>query len=646
MPPALAQNPLSDEYRRARLCVSIALALFVLTIPSLIASLTVMNSVTLKITNGVTITMFALVPVLMRFTGSLVFTANTLALLLTVILTFMIVSTGGVGSGFVTALYSVPLIALQVLGKRFALMWLVVTIGSVAVLTMLELRGTAFPMLWYPPDQAVFVQGLIGSSIIIGVVVFTWLLETSRQAVQKELERARDSVALEVEEATAELRMANEEIQRQLNTQASQARELEQAGTALRQKNAEFLAAKEQAELALEQVEHTHRLKNEFLSNVSHEIRTPITAILGFAEILQDYVAEPQAKQFLAQIEHSGRNLLALFTDMLDLSTMEAGRMKILPTATELEHLVNYVQLSFAAQAEAKQLMFAVHPSANLPTIVMLDAVRVRQILNHLVSNAVKFTEQGSIITRFWVESASDTTLHSCADVVIEVEDTGCGIAPEMQTVIFDAFRQQDGANTRRYGGLGLGLAVTKELVHIMGGTIHLSSEVHKGSRFTVRLRNVQVLEVTKEAAPTTSAVLSATASFLPEHSFNTPSSNATSTTPTAFTFGKDVMRGEQSTIMPNASETLSSASFSMVGERFLAQWSEIVRHKDNIAIEEFAVELQEFSVMHGLHYLAQYSTALHQAALHFKLTQMNTLFDRFPEVLHRQQSADEQTLT
>lgn len=240
---------------------------------------------------------------------------------------------------------------------------------------------------------------------------------------------------------------------------------------------------------AKEQAEEANHAKSEFLANMSHEIRTPMNAILGFSEILFNTLDDATAKDYLRTIMSSGRTLLNLINDLLDLSKIEAGKLEISPEPVYLPRLLEDIKLMFRPQLERKDLSFTLQVSPGFPRSLLLDEIRVRQILVNLVGNAVKFTVHGGITVETRIVRI-DRENRLC-DISLAVRDTGIGIAPEDIELVFESFRQAQGGNSRNYGGTGLGLAITKRLVELMGGTISLQSELGKGSHFTVLLNNI-----------------------------------------------------------------------------------------------------------------------------------------------------------
>ncbi|NCA85585.1 MAG: PAS domain S-box protein [Clostridia bacterium] len=240
-----------------------------------------------------------------------------------------------------------------------------------------------------------------------------------------------------------------------------------------------------------EEAIEANKAKSEFLANMSHEIRTPLNAVIGFTELLETLVTDRRQVNYLESIKTGGKNLLLLINDILDLSKIEAGKLEFVYEPVNPYTLIDEIRQIFSLKIEEKDLDFLVEVADDIPASLILDEVRVRQVIFNLIGNAIKFTERGFV--KFVVKKMTSEKDNSRIDLIVAVEDTGIGIPCEQQEQIFDAFRQQSGQNTRKYGGTGLGLSISKRLVEMMGGTISLKSTAGSGSIFSFVLREVPV---------------------------------------------------------------------------------------------------------------------------------------------------------
>lgn len=241
--------------------------------------------------------------------------------------------------------------------------------------------------------------------------------------------------------------------------------------------------------LAKEFAETANKVKSEFLANMSHEIRTPLNAILGFAELLKSSIKDDINIEYLNGISISGKSLLNLINDILDLSKIESGRLEIKKKEIDIYSIIKEFQQVFGIKASEKGLKYEIIIHNDLPELLLLDEIRLRQIILNLLGNAFKFTHKGGVY--FSIKAENYKSKSKVLDLVLEIRDTGIGIRKEEQKNIFEAFRQQDGQNTRRYEGSGLGLTISKRLVELMDGKIELKSEYGKGSTFKITIPSV-----------------------------------------------------------------------------------------------------------------------------------------------------------
>jgi signal transduction histidine kinase/CheY-like chemotaxis protein len=286
-----------------------------------------------------------------------------------------------------------------------------------------------------------------------------------------------------------ELQQTNQELQEKAQLLAHQNAEVER-------KNREVEQARQALEEKAAQLALTSKYKSEFLANMSHELRTPLNSLL----ILSDQLSKnptgnlnPRQTEYAKTIHASGNDLLNLINDILDLSKIESGTVVVDAGDLRIDDLHSFVERTFNHVAESRDLEFEVKLSSQLPRSIQTDAKRLQQILKNLLSNAFKFTRQGRVTLEIYPASPSvrfeNEALRQQGGVIaFSVSDTGIGIPPEKQQIIFEAFQQADGSTNRKYGGTGLGLAISRELAWLLGGEIHLESVPGEGSLFTLYL--------------------------------------------------------------------------------------------------------------------------------------------------------------
>ncbi|MDP4500518.1 HAMP domain-containing protein [Nonomuraea turcica] len=326
----------------------------------------------------------------------------------------------------------------------------------------------------------------------IGVTMNTIIANSRTEDLLTESQR----LTRELQERSDELQRQQEELRRSNAELEDKAALLAKQNRAIEIQNFQIEQARRTLEERAEQLAVSSRYKSEFLANMSHELRTPLNSLLVLAKLLTENAEgnlTSQQVEFARTIHSAGSALLQLINDMLDLSKVEAGRMDIHPIQVSLPKMVDLLEAAFAPLAQDKGLSFSVDVESDVPNELRADEQRLQQVLRNLLSNAVKFTPRGEVKLRVAVAPPGvdfdDNTLHDARDLLaFQVIDTGIGIAPDKRDVIFEAFRQADGTTSRKYGGTGLGLAICRDIARLLGGEIHVDSELGKGSTFTLYL--------------------------------------------------------------------------------------------------------------------------------------------------------------
>jgi HAMP domain-containing protein/signal transduction histidine kinase/CheY-like chemotaxis protein len=349
----------------------------------------------------------------------------------------------------------------------------------------------------FNPTHEAFLDQLTES---IGIVLNTIEANMRTEGLLKQSQ----SLAQQLQSRQEELQQTNQELQEKAGLLAHQNQEVER-------KNREVEQARQALEDKAKQLALTSKYKSEFLANMSHELRTPLNSLL----ILSDQLSKnsegnllPKQKEFAKTIHSAGNDLLMLINDILDLSKIESGTVVVDVGELRLDELVSYVERTFRHVAEQKGVGFDLRLVAELPQSMFTDSKRLQQIVKNLLSNAFKFTHQGQVtLTVEAVRSGWDPDreeLNRAPTVLaISVSDTGIGIPPDKQQIIFEAFQQADGSTSRKYGGTGLGLAISRELSRLLGGEIRLVSAPTRGSKFTLYLPQIYTPpRATRKAAP------------------------------------------------------------------------------------------------------------------------------------------------
>jgi CheY-like chemotaxis protein/GAF domain-containing protein/HAMP domain-containing protein len=344
--------------------------------------------------------------------------------------------------------------------------------------------------------QIAFLEQLTAS---IGIVLNS--IEATMQT--EDLLQQSQKLAGELQSQQGELQQTNEQLEQKAQQLAERNDEVERANQEIEQ--ARRAVEEKATELAL-----TSRYKSEFLANMSHELRTPLNSILILGQQLADNPQgnlEPKQVEFARTIHGAGTDLLNLISDILDLSKIESGTVTVDAEEIFFTNVAETVARPFRHQAESQGLKFDVQVDANLSRSLVTDSKRLQQILKNLLSNALKFTAQGSVRLRMlpvrggW--RPDNTALNQASSVVaFEVTDTGVGIPVEKQKIVFEAFQQADASTSRKYGGTGLGLAISRELATLLGGELALRSTPGMGSTFTLFLPTMYTGPRTAVRAP------------------------------------------------------------------------------------------------------------------------------------------------
>jgi signal transduction histidine kinase/CheY-like chemotaxis protein len=318
---------------------------------------------------------------------------------------------------------------------------------------------------------------LHGVMVMAEAIILTFIIIN---ATKQFIEVIRTQVTLDI--SNQQLNRFNITLEEQVR---SRTQELESALHKHIELAEDFKSAKEEAISA-------NQLKSEFLANMSHEIRTPLNSVIGFSDLLEQEVKEPKQIQYLHAIKNGGKTLLSLINNILDLSKIESGHMKVELHPLHLKPFLREIMSMFIEPGKKKGIEITYKLDETIPEWIIADETRIRQILFNLISNAIKFTPKGSV--HLSVHS-HPSTINGMVDISFNIKDSGIGISPKNQIKIFDAFVQTDGQDTRQYGGTGLGLAICRKLAYLMNGDLLIESRLNEGSTFTLMLTNLEISE-------------------------------------------------------------------------------------------------------------------------------------------------------
>lgn len=308
------------------------------------------------------------------------------------------------------------------------------------------------------------------------------LEETEEQATELQSQRNElENINAELEAQAGKLQASEEELRVQQEELQQVNQEMEERNKLLEEKNALILERNFEIQQKSEELTLSTRYKSEFLANMSHELRTPLNSILLLSKLLADNNPRNLSTdqiEYATVIQSSGKTLLTLIDEILDLSKIEAGKMELEYGTVRISDITDGLNALFSPIAKEKGIDFDVNVSPDVPLTVEIDRLRVEQVLRNLISNAVKFTKQGSV--KLILENDAESKR-----IAFRVKDTGIGIPREKQTIVFEAFQQADGSTRRQYGGTGLGLSISKEIASLLSGEIIVESEEGRGSEFT-----------------------------------------------------------------------------------------------------------------------------------------------------------------
>jgi signal transduction histidine kinase len=325
---------------------------------------------------------------------------------------------------------------------------------------------------------------LLASSLLLGLLGYA-LTRPLRQLMQASREVSAGRYDIELATGRRdEIGMLMNAFDHMRHEVRRTVRELTESHALQLQYLAQAQAERAQAERLTRQAEAASRAKSDFLANVSHEIRTPMNAILGFAALARETGLDERQRGYLERVESGTRSLLSVLDDILDFAKIEVGRLELEAAAFDPTAVITDVGELFAGQAARRGITLAVQVDPDMPERLLGDPLRVRQILMNLTSNAVKFTERGSVCLR----AAYRATAPGDHRLIVEVEDTGIGMSDAQMARVFEPFTQADGSITRRFGGTGLGLSIANRLAAQMGGSLEVRSTPGQGTTFMLSL--------------------------------------------------------------------------------------------------------------------------------------------------------------